>query len=67
MSDKCDDLMCDNCHKKGFDELYSRQGMLMTHYVEFVCADCFLELEGVTFEKHCENKAEDYMEKTEKL
>lgn len=43
--------VCDNCDAD-VDELYTRQGFQQTFYCEFVCSDCFLELEGCTFEDY---------------
>ena len=48
--------ICMNCNED-FDELVTRQGFLMSHYVEFVCLECFKELEGVEFDEY---SADDY-------
>ena len=42
-------LVCDNCGKQDCEELVTRQGFKTTFYCEFVCHDCFVELEGVPF------------------
>lgn len=47
--------LCDNCGKD-VDELLTRQGFQMTHFVEWVCYDCFVELEGVSFEQYGEKE-----------
>jgi len=46
-----DDMRCERCEKEQ-KELVTRQGMLMTAYVEWVCQKCFKEIEGVSFEKY---------------
>lgn len=43
--------VCDSCGAD-VDELYTRQGFLQSFYCEFVCADCFEELEGCSFDNY---------------
>lgn len=43
--------VCDNCNAD-VDELYTRQGFQQTFYVEWVCSNCFEELEGCSFEEY---------------
>lgn len=43
--------VCEHCEKE-FDELVTRQGFIMTHFVEFVCEGCFEKLEGVKFDDY---------------
>lgn len=47
---------CERCDKE-FDELVTREGFIMTYFVEWVCSTCFSELEGKKFEDY---SAEDY-------
>ena len=42
---------CDHCGKD-FDELITREGFVMTYFVEWVCQDCFVELEGMDFDEY---------------
>lgn len=44
-------MVCDNCHNE-FEELVTRDGVCFHYYVEWVCKDCFFELEKVTFEEY---------------
>ena len=55
-----------NCEKCDCDcdELMSRQGFCMTYYVEWVCEDCFKELEGTSFDSYTEEDYYDVQVKT---
>ena len=44
-------MLCDHCGKD-CEELVTRQGFLMTYFVEWVCSDCFRVLENVEFEDY---------------
>jgi len=48
---KKEELICDNCGKD-CEELVTRQGMIQVSFVEFVCRDCFFELEGIGFDEY---------------
>lgn len=41
-------MKCENCEKE-FKELVTRQGFVQTYFIEWVCEDCYLELEGKSF------------------
>ncbi len=53
-----EDNVCERCEKE-YKELVTRQGMLMTAYVEWVCHKCFKELEDVSFEKYPKKESND--------
>lgn len=44
-------MKCDNCGKE-CKELITRQGFVMTYFIEWVCEDCFEELEGSSFSEY---------------
>lgn len=48
---KGNNMKCDNCGKD-FEDLVTREGFCMTYYIEWVCRNCFKELEGVDFEDY---------------
>lgn len=52
-------MTCDNCRKE-CEEIVQREGFLMTYYVEWVCKECFQELEGVSFEEYGEEHYYDH-------
>lgn len=58
---KKDKFTCDNCGKE-FDELVTREGFIMSYYIEWVCRSCFRELEGVDFKDYpggrCEHEVQ---------
>lgn len=41
-------MKCENCGKE-CEELVSREGFCMTHFVDYVCEECFKDLEGKQF------------------
>lgn len=41
--------ICDNCGKN-CKELVTREGFIMTYYIEWVCEKCFKKLEGISFD-----------------
>lgn len=49
-------MQCERCEKE-FEELVTRTGFCMTFFVEWVCKDCFSQLEGKSFSEY---NAEDY-------
>ena len=51
-------MKCDNCGKD-CDELVTRDGYCFQYYVEWVCEDCFCELEGISFEEYGKRKEYD--------
>ena len=53
-------LVCEHCGKE-HEYLVTRHGMFIKHLLEWVCEDCFRELEGVSFEKYSEKDYESCM------
>jgi len=51
-----DIMKCENCGKD-CEELVTREGFCMTHFVDFVCEECFKDLEGKQFADY---NIEDY-------
>lgn len=50
-----DDLVCEECNKV-CEALVTRDGFIMSYYIEWVCEECFAKLEGVEFDKYGEEK-----------
>ena len=46
-------MECQNC-QKDCDELVTRQGFCITFFVEWICRECFEEIEGVKFSEYTE-------------
>jgi len=51
-----DKNVCENCEKE-CEELVTRHGFIMTFFVEWVCKNCFEEIEGIAFDRYT---GEDY-------
>jgi len=53
--------ICDNCGIPQVDELLTRSGFKTTFYVEWCCTECFIKLEGVSFEnfRQCTDQKRD--------
>lgn len=47
-------MICNYCEKDS-EELYTREGFVVTHYIEWVCEDCFKVLEKTSFEEYGED------------
>lgn len=47
-------MTCDHCGKE-FNSLVTRQGFLLSFFVEWTCEDCFQELEGISWRDYNEN------------
>lgn len=45
---------CENCGKN-FEELVTREGFCQTYFIEWVCLDCFRELEGLPHSNYTED------------
>lgn len=45
------EIKCERC-EKDCEELITREGFVMTYFVEWVCYECFRKLEGKKFEDY---------------
>lgn len=52
------DHKCDNCQKDVKKTLHSRKDFFRDHGIDWVCEECFLDLEGVAFDAYKENNDE---------